>query len=475
MQLKQTIYKALILILVMLVSTCSYYNWQWTETEVNLGIADNLMQQPFLALQKLSESSDRSLNVVYDYPRLFAKANSRIIPANDAVLIVSNSEQRLTHEQSQRIVDWVKQGGHLVFSMDTAFYKQVRDIHHPLWRALNVTAIPPKQIEPAQAESGEESTEKNEQKNSDVKPENITPEQQKTNASDKIKAKTDYEVENEAENEINDKADVAADEKGASDENGAADTEDKANNLPKVAEKLEFEGPYSTEFTTQNDKVFFAYLEKSYRISTPQNAKILMRAGDERGDTFVQMKLGQGKVSLLTEVEIWNNRQLNAAHNAYLYHWLVGNSQTIWLFTSAAQAHWLVSLTNWSPSLIGLIILLLVLFIWYQAVQFGPAYAHDETHQHFFNQHIKASAEFYWQHKQQALLIKPLQQQIIEKICKRWPAFRTNNQAQQIDYLVDLTQLDKALIQQSMFAQTNQDERGFTRQVRTLQKIRNLI
>lgn len=438
MQVKQLVRTGVMVILLVLISTCSYYNWQWKETEVNIGIADNLMQQPFLALQKLSESTERSLKVVYDYPRLFSNAKSKIVPAHDSVLILTSSDKRLTQNQSQQIVAWVEQGGHLIFSMDTAFYKQPRDIHHPLWNTLNITAIPPKTIEAVPAESDDLTSE---------------PSSSKQASSEQA----DSQASKEGKEKI------------------AAAPDDEAEEAEKVPEKLEFEGPFSTEFKTQNGNVFFAYLEKSYRISAPENSQVVMSAGDERGDTFVQIKLGQGKVSLLTEVEIWNNRQLDSAHNAYLYDWLVGDSQTIWLFTSAAQDHWLVNLANWSPSLIGLILLLLVLFVWYQAVQFGPAYTHNETHQHFFHQHIKASAEFYWQHKQQALLTKALQQQVIEKICKRWPAFRTANQTQQIDYLVDLTQLDRTLIQQSIFAHTNEDERGFTRQVRTLQKIRNLI
>ncbi|WAJ72185.1 DUF4350 domain-containing protein [Catenovulum adriaticum] len=428
MQVKQLVRTGVVVILLILISTCSYYNWQWKETEVNIGIADNLMQQPFLALQKLSESTEGSLKVVYDYPRLFSNAKSKIVPAHDAVLILTSSDKRLTQNQSQQIVAWVEQGGHLIFSMDTAFYKQPRDIHHPLWNTLNITAIPPKTIEPTESDDLTSDSSPSEQ--------------------------ADSQEENEK---------------------AAIEPEDEAEEAEKAPEKLEFEGPFSTEFKTQNGNVFFAYLEKSYRISAPENAQVVTSAGDEQGDTFVQIKLGQGKVSLLTEIEIWNNRQLNSAHNAYLYRWLVDDRQNIWLFTSAAQDHWLVSLANWSPSLIVLILVLLVLFVWYQAVQFGPAYTHNETHQHFFHQHIKASAEFYWQHKQQALLTNALQQQVIEKICKRWPAFRTANQAQQIDYLVDLTQLDKTLIQKSIFAHTNQDERGFTRQVRTLQKIRNLI
>ncbi|GEM_PF-3138585 len=465
MQRTKIIRGIIIFALVSLVSTCCYINFEWQEKEINLGLPAGVIKEPFLALEKLSIQLDQSLSVHYQYPALFTEVKGRIEPEPDSVLILSHSDEKLTSEQAEHIVKWVAEGGHLILSMDAGFYKQPRDINHPLWKRFDVSVhFPwPREDKPTNQDESEPTepvdtelaealadTQKQDESNSEVS-ENLP--------------------QTDSEEAMSDKADTASDNNAA--DGDAAKT--KQDSEPESVEKLEFDNPYTTEFMPEPGRVFYTYLEKSYRILASEAADIIDTAGDEQGNTFVQMQWEQGQVSFLTEVQIWNNHQLQNAHNAYLYRWLTDGKKQILLFSAPKEASWLVSLFAWSPALVILVFVMLGLFVWYQAVRFGPIYQYEANQQHFFHQHIEAAGEYYWKEKQASRLIKSLQQEITELVIKRWPNYASAGQAEQLNYLAELTQLKPHTIQTALFNSFDQDERSFTRQVSTLQTLRNTL
>ncbi|MCU4675273.1 DUF4350 domain-containing protein [Catenovulum sp. 2E275] len=411
----------LISVLVGLVSTCCYQNFELKENQIRLNLPNTVMQNPFLALNKLAEQYQQNFKVYQEYDLLFTEQKGNVQPKADSVLILARSDTHLSKLQAEKIINWVKSGGHLILAMDAAFYKQVRDIQHPLWQQLNISAHSPLELD---------------------EPED------------------DNSTEEQAEVEL----DAEQDE--------SAQTEEDPE---ETAEKNKFDNEFSTEILTDTGAVFYTFLEKSYRIAVPESLELMTFFGDQQGATFVQFGLEKGIVSLLTEVDIWNNRQLDQAHNAYFYHWLTNDKTDVTLFSAQMENHWLINLFIWSPGFIFLSILLVILFVWRQAVRFGSIITTDEAQKHFFHQHIEAAGEYYWKHNQQLLLIGSLQQEIFEVLNKRWPGFTLAEQNEQLVYLNELTELDNQLILQALYQKNHQHEQSFTKQIRILQKLRTLI
>ncbi|WP_017446960.1 DUF4350 domain-containing protein [Gayadomonas joobiniege] len=407
--------------LLLLIAWFCYQNFVWKQKKIVLGLPDDVMQQPFLALQGFAELNNQDLLVSTEYPLLFSQqAERQLVPNKNGVLIIGHSDQLITARQAEAILAWVEQGGHLIFATDAAMYRQLRDIYDPLWLKFQIRLSFP---------TSAEFQRRQENKQLETK-ETLEP-QDNTEAEQKNEAEANSEVVKSPE--------------------------------------------YQSQINTADGQVFYVNLNKSYRIQIPQETEIINYSADRHGYTFVQFKRQQGLVSLLTHIDLWNNIQLADANNGYFYQWLTTSSTDILLMHSVAKETWLVRLSKWSPMLIACLILYILFFVWRQAVRFGPAYQLDETSVQFFNQHIEAAGDYYWQHGQSDRLIDALQSEVLELAQRRWPGFASWPEQTRILHLHEQTELPQADIQAALNTAKHKSEDSFTLQVQVLQKIRKII
>lgn len=415
----------LIIALLAVIGTVCYLNFEWVEEQIELGLSAEAMQEPFLAVQRLAKANKQTLAFSTEYPRLFSEqTQSSILPAKNGALILAHSDQLLNMRQAKAIVAWVEQGGHLILAVDAASVRQPRDIHDPLWQRLAIGVQDPLPVEADQDVETPASE-------ADVKTQHSAPEDSLEESDDKPPSKAELE-------QI----------------------------------KLELHG---TKIITSEGEMFYANLEKSYRILIPQAQPLDLQAGDERGITFAQFALKKGKVSVLTDVDIWNNLQLRSAHNAYFYTWLTQPNEAILLMYSNRAESWLIRLAQWSPMLMVCILFWLLFFVWRQAVRFGPAYSVDASQQHFFDQHIEAAGDYYWKNAQSATLLQPLQQEVLELANRRWPRFSQFDKAEQVARLHQHSGLDIKEIDTALFTTSHNNEKYFSAQVSLLQKLRKTV
>jgi len=189
-------------------------------------------------------------------------------------------------------------------------------------------------------------------------------------------------------------------------------------------------------------------------------------ADNDYGSQLVQLALGSGQISVLTDLGLWSNERLLYFDHAWLLAWLTAD-EPVWFVRSVAMpplAQWL-----WlkAPALGVALLTLLALWLWHRIPRQGPRQEAREESSRDYLQHLHASGYFQWRTDQQAALVHALRKQAEQHL------IRFHHQRDKALTLaakalsVPAKELEAAL-------QMQPDTRDqFTRQVSLLQSLKN--
>ncbi len=235
------------------------------------------------------------------------------------------------------------------------------------------------------------------------------------------------------------------------------------------------EGEIETIITNADDLDMRVNLESSYRLDLSNNESVFYSAGDEVGATFAQMERGDGLISLLTEVNIWNNYQIDDFDNVELLLALTSTSENVLFFSSKELPHWFSILYDFSPYFIWLGIALILLAMWRAAVRFGPVLKEDKQSFSPFSDHINAAGEYYWRNQQSEQLLQGLRDSVLLAFYKKRPQLKGAEQAEVLHALSELSGWQESTLQEILYNNHTLNESQFTRLVEALQSLRNTL
>ena len=189
-------------------------------------------------------------------------------------------------------------------------------------------------------------------------------------------------------------------------------------------------------------------------------------ADNEYGSQLVQLSLGDGQVTVLTDLGLWDNQNLLYFDHAWLLAWLTGN-QPVWFVRSVAMPPLMQWLWLRAPELGTALLLLVALWLWSRIPRRGPIQPVAEDHNRDYLQHLHASGYFQWRTEQQDTLLTALRQQALARL-NRYHHQRQQALERAASHLkVTVAQLDHALTQPP----ANRDQ--LAQQVALLQALRS--
>lgn len=196
-------------------------------------------------------------------------------------------------------------------------------------------------------------------------------------------------------------------------------------------------------------------------------------SGTSSGTTIVQKNLSEGYVTLMTDVEIWTNSQINEYDNVVFASFLFSDKDKVVIFGSSDQPHWLTSLFYLSPGFMIFLGLALVLGLWLWAIRFGAIQTPKTQNPSSFQLHLEASANYFWQqdkhYEQLTQIRKTIKQDIVSAF-----AIRDASQWQKVlPALAERVQLPPEIITHSLDEWQPATEKDYVALVKNLQQIRN--
>src|SRR5690606_30823226 len=131
----------------------------------------------------------------------------------------------------------------------------------------------------------------------------------------------------------------------------------------------------------------------------------------------------------------------------------------------------------WHLSALGCLAMLasLALWLWYKVPRFGPILERPVTGRRQFLDHIQASAHFLVRHQGTQALVKPLREELRQKLRLRHPGFFHLSTDDQIAKLAQLSGMERNDIHLALYQPLPVQDAVFIDIVQRLQLLRNSI
>ncbi|EZI26724.1 DUF4350 domain-containing protein [Pseudomonas extremaustralis] len=199
-------------------------------------------------------------------------------------------------------------------------------------------------------------------------------------------------------------------------------------------------------------------------------------ANSARSSHLMQLNLGNGKVTVITDSDLWKNPAIGKYDNAWLLWYLSQGTAVTLLFNSDVDDLFTLLLRYFPQALVALISLL-ALGLWRAGMRQGPIQPPAPKARRQLLEHLKASADFLLRHSGQGTLLQALQRDILRTARQRHPGFEHLDNTEQWRVLEHLTRQPSHVISQALgpLPAKRLSSADFSRQVACLQTLRNAL
>lgn len=191
---------------------------------------------------------------------------------------------------------------------------------------------------------------------------------------------------------------------------------------------------------------------------------------------LMQLNHGQGRITVVTDAELWRQNNIGDHDNAWLLWYLTRGTDVTLLF-STDHDNLLSLLIRHFPQALLAFAALLGLWVWQQAMRQGPLQHTAPTARRQLQEHLRASADFLLRRSGQGSLLRALQTDILRRARRRHQGFEQLDSQQQWHVLERLTRQPLCVISQALapVSEKRLSSADFTQRVTTLQTLRNAL
>lgn len=199
-------------------------------------------------------------------------------------------------------------------------------------------------------------------------------------------------------------------------------------------------------------------------------------ANSAQSSHLMQLNLGQGRVTVITDSDLWKTSDIGKHDNAWLLWYLSQGTDVTLLFNSDFDDLFTLLMRYFAQALVALVALI-ALALWQAAMRQGPIRAPASPTRRQLQEHLKASADFLLRRSGQGTLLQALQHDILRAARRRHPGFEHLDNADQRRVLEHLTRQPSHVISQALgpLPAKRLSSADFSRQVACLQTLRNAL
>ena len=199
-------------------------------------------------------------------------------------------------------------------------------------------------------------------------------------------------------------------------------------------------------------------------------------ANSAQSSHLMQLDLGQGRVTVITDSDLWKTANIGKHDNAWLL-WYLTQGTAVTLLANGDVDDLFSLLLRYFPQALVALTALIALALWHAGMRQGPIQAPAPKARRQLQEHLKASADFLLRRNGQRTLVQALQRDILRAARRRHPGFEHLDDAQQWQVLEHLTHQPSHVISQALgpLPEKRLSSADFSRQVARLQTLRNAL
>ncbi|MCJ8205907.1 DUF4350 domain-containing protein [Pseudomonas sp. RGM2987] len=219
----------------------------------------------------------------------------------------------------------------------------------------------------------------------------------------------------------------------------------------------------------------YASFDTDFHLEDPHNLAQAW-ANSALSTHMMQLNLGLGSITVITDAELWKNEQIDQYDNAWLLWYLSADTDVTLLFNIDHDSL-LTQLLRYFPQALVALAALVALWFWRSAVRDGPLQQPASKARRQLEEHLQASAGFHLRHNGRQHLLQALQQDVLRRARHLHPGFEKLAVAEQWQVLARLTRQPTRAISQALSPRPKQrmSSAEFCRQVAHLQSLRNAL
>lgn len=219
---------------------------------------------------------------------------------------------------------------------------------------------------------------------------------------------------------------------------------------------------------------YFSF-DTDFNLTDPRH-QAQFSANSSRSSHLMQLDLGEGSVTVITDSDLWKTPNIDKHDNAWLLWYLNQGTAVTLLFNSDFDDLFTLLMRYFPQALIALISLI-ALALWRAGMRQGPTRSPTSNARRQLQEHLKASADFLLRRSGQGTLLQALQRDILRAARHRHPGFEHLDSAAQCRVLEHLTRQPLHVISQALdpLPQKRLSSADFSRQVACLQTLRNAL
>ena len=191
---------------------------------------------------------------------------------------------------------------------------------------------------------------------------------------------------------------------------------------------------------------------------------------------LMQLNVGEGRVTVITDSDLWKTPSIGKHDNAWLL-WYLGQGTAVTLLFNSDVDDLLTLLIRYFPQALVALIALIGLALWHVGMRQGPIQAPASKARRQLQEHLNASADFLFRRNGQGTLLHALQRDILRAARRRHPGFEHLDNAEQRQVLEHLTRQPSHVISQALgpLPAKRLSKADFSRLVACLQTLRNAL
>ncbi|HMU66983.1 MAG TPA: DUF4350 domain-containing protein, partial [Cellvibrionaceae bacterium] len=196
-------------------------------------------------------------------------------------------------------------------------------------------------------------------------------------------------------------------------------------------------------------------------------------ATEESSTPAAGFSLGEGRITLLSNLSAWQNRRLHCGDHGYFLKSLLGpGGQVAWFINLDAPSLW-QRLWLLAPEAVLASLLTLLAWLWQVNVRFGEPLLETTRTRRAFLDHFKAWANYLWRQPLIRAQIAALRQDCLKRAARRVPGFQALPATEQLKRIEQLSGLAPALLQQALNRPVEYQAQTITDIIAALQQLRN--
>lgn len=211
----------------------------------------------------------------------------------------------------------------------------------------------------------------------------------------------------------------------------------------------------------------WSFHKKAAQAVDPVRDPVRARGSNRHGTQLLELSLGSGRLVLLTDAGIWNNRRLHYLDHARLLDELSADRARAWFISGMAVPTLPVWLWQQAWPLILAAALLLALWLWRRIPRQGPVLESARSGNRGFLNHLQAAGLLLWRRGDTDTLLAPLREEVRGALQRRGVPERHMEQ-----HIVGHTGLEAGAIHEALTGRPREREE-LVAVISTLQTIRN--